>query len=420
MNFTKKGLFLIDHFKHDVCESDNQSLSHNGVVNTLSNIYTDLCEAYTYVEKSIDNPTIRFEEINTIHSIPFPKKFPISSFPTEIRSRINDTAQFKFTYTTKQLGRNITFHFVTERASSNDIDMYVIYAKNMIAWLYIVDQYASKKCAKDLVVYLYMTNLQKNVPQSNLHILDENNVNTAFTTTCPVESEIVIFRKEEWFKVFIHETFHNFALDFSDMNMESCNKKILSIFPVKSEVNLFESYTEFWANIMNICFVSFLTCNNNSNRREFIQHCIYYIDLESKFNVFQMVKALGFMGLTYNSLYKKTNHTKMLRDTLYKENTNVLAYYVIKTILLVNYRSFLTWCNRNNTSLIQFKKTTNNLSSYCEFISDHYKSPILLHMVDCEETHLSKLIKKRPRTMKKKKENNYLLRTMRMTICELS
>jgi len=124
-------------------------------------------------------------------------------------------------------------------------------------WLYIINQYASKQCANSLVIYLYFTSLEKRIPNSNISILDEINVNTAFTSTCPKDSEIVVFRKEEWFKVFIHETFHNFALDFSDMNNNDAHKCILDIFKVNSNVNLYEAYTEFWAEIMNALFCSF-------------------------------------------------------------------------------------------------------------------------------------------------------------------
>ena len=72
------------------------------------------------------------------------------------------------------------------------------------------------------------------LPSTNIEILNSSHVNTAFTRTCPKKSEIVVFRKEEWFKVFIHESFHNFGLDFSDMNNAECTSRILDIFPVNS------------------------------------------------------------------------------------------------------------------------------------------------------------------------------------------
>ena len=67
---------------------------------------------------------------------------------------------------------------------------------------------------------------------------------------------------------------------------------------------------------------------------------------------FQMIKILDFMGLSYNDLYKKTVVSENLRKTQYKENTNILSYYVLTTILLNNYQDFLSWCDTNNISLL--------------------------------------------------------------------
>ncbi len=194
-----------------------------------------------------------------------------------------------------------------------------------------------------MVVYLYLTSLEKTLPNSNIHILDEINVNTAFTTTCPKDSEIVIFRKEEWFKVFIHETFHNFALDFSDMNNNNVHRCVLDIFKVNSNVNLYESYTEFWAEIMNALFCSFYSLKDKKNTDEFISNAVIFIDFEITYSFFQLIKTMEFMGLTYKDLYSISERSRVLRENLYKEKTNVLSYYVIKTVLMNNYQGFLNW-----------------------------------------------------------------------------
>ena len=110
------------------------------------------------------------------------------------------------------------------------IDVYNKYVDTIIMWLYILNEYGSKKCSTTFTIFLYLTSLEKKLPTSNIDILDQINVNTAFTSTCPSDSEIVIFRKEEWFKVFIHETFHSFGLDFSDMNNADATKFILTKF----------------------------------------------------------------------------------------------------------------------------------------------------------------------------------------------
>ena len=46
------------------------------------------------------------------------------------------------------------------------------------------------------------------------------------------------------------------------------------------------------------------------------------------------------MGLNYSSLYKTDSSSVTYRKLLYKEDTNVLCYYIIKTILLFFYMIF--------------------------------------------------------------------------------
>jgi hypothetical protein len=287
----------------------------------------------------------------------------------------------------------------------------------MLVWLHMVNGYASKSCSIELKIYIYHTSLLKILPLTNVNILNENNINTAFTRTCPKNSEIVVFRKEEWFKAFIHETFHNFGLDFSDMNTSACNSKILSIFKVNSEVNLFEAYTEFWARLMNALFCSYINMKNKNDINDFLTNAELFINFERVFAFFQMVKVLNFMDLSYQNLYEKGIHSENIRKTMYKEDTNVLSYYIITLILFNNYQDFLSWCNTNNTSLLQFKKTTVSLDSFCNFIEKKYKTKSILDGIECTEQLLLKVHKSEKKT--NKKDLGYLIRNLRMTICEL-
>ena len=216
-------------------------------------------------------------------------------------------------------------------------------------------------------------------------------------------SEIVIFRKEEWFKVLIHESFHNFGLDFADMNNSECHSHILRMFKVSSEVNLFEAYTEFWAEIINACFCSFFILQNKNNVDEFILNADFFINFERTYSFFQLVKTLDFMGVTYADL-----HSSLSRNTKYKEKSNILAYYVIKTILIHNFQDFLSWCQRNNSSLLQFNKEGNAQMKMCAFIEDKYKSDSLLQNID-----------KTNALFRKFKGKNGLSQNMRMTMFEL-
>jgi hypothetical protein len=122
--------------------------------------------------------------------------------------------------------------------------------------------------------------------------------------------------------------------------------------------------------------------------------------------------------MEYRNLYDKTDIAQNIRDTMYKEDTNVLSYYVITVILIYNYQSFLGWCKTNNTEMLQFKKTSANQKSFCDFIEKKYKVSKMLKAIDCSDTFFKK-IKTKGIDAKKRDDIEFLTSNLRMTICEL-
>lgn len=295
----------VNHIKHDA--------NTNRI---LTKIYYDILKAHEFLQNVKKNGLYNYN-ISIIENSSYitkPNNFNYNSFPQIIREHIDDLSLSELTYTFSLFNKECKVIFVVEDANVElKIKTYNKYIDSIVMWLYILNLYSSKECAKTLTIYFYFTSLEKSLPESNIFILDEKHVNTAFTTTCPKNSEIVVFRQEEWFKVFIHETFHNFGLDFSDMNTDKCHEHLLNIFKVKSLVNSFEAYTEFWAEIMNALFCSFFmlknnrqygTINkNNNNVREFLLNAEFFINFERSYSFFQLVKVLDFMGLTYKSIF---------------------------------------------------------------------------------------------------------------------
>jgi hypothetical protein len=385
----------------------------------LKELYNDIFSAYKYLMqlKQKGTPYFGFTMKKIVHpgQISRPKNFNSKSFPDVVRNHIDHVTAAELTYTFSLYGREIKLIFIVEDENVElKLDTYHRYVDSILMWVYILNQYSSKSCSKTLAVYFYFTSLEKKLPSSNISILDEIHVNTAFTTTCPKDSEIVVYRKEEWFKVFIHETFHNFSLDFSIMNNDEAHKCILNIFKVNSEVNLYESYTEFWAEIINALFCSFLSMKDKTNVLDFLDHADFFINYERTYSFFQMVKTLKFMGLQYTDLYSNSARSRMLRENLYKEHTNVLSYYIIKCVLMYNYQGFLAWCKNNNFSLLEFKKTTANQQEYCKFIEKNYKSKHLLESVQETMRFLQNIERKN-----KTANDRYILSNLRMSICEL-
>jgi len=411
MNLSKQSKKLMLFFtKNKQLKYVNQT---NNTKKILTELYKEIIEAFKYISKRNINNNYTIKKIQNVSEITKPRNFNATSFPEIVRHHIDKSMMSEICYSFSLYERKIKVHFITE---TNDIEVKIaVYNKylNAVAmWLYILNIYSSKECSKNITIYFYLTSLEKVLPKSNIFILDQINVNTAFTTTCPVDSEIVVFRKEEWFKVFIHETFHNFGLDFSMMNNNYVNKCILDIFKVNSEVNSYEAYTEFWAEIINALFCSFYALKDINDMNSFLSNSELFINFEITYSLFQLTKTLDFMGISYNDLFSNSKQSVILRENLYKEKTNVLSYYVIKTILLNNYQGFLTWCNSNNLSLLDFKKTTGNLNEFCLFIQKNYKKKDLLNNIDQTHLFLSKI--------QRKKENyKYILSNLRMSICEL-
>jgi hypothetical protein len=155
--------------------------------------------------------------------------------------------------------------------------------------------------------------------------------------------------------------------------------------------------------------------NNKNDINEFLTNAEFFINFERMFAFFQMVKILNFMDMSYKNLYEKNIQSENIRRTMYKEDTNVLYYYIITLILLNNYQDFLSWCDTNNTSLLQFKKTLLSLDNFCKFIEKKYKTKSMLDGIECTE----KLLFKVNKSAKKQKDLGFLIRNLRMTICEL-
>jgi len=118
--------------------------------------------------------------------------------------------------------------------------------------------------------------------------------------------------------------------------------------------------------------------------------------------------------LSYSDLYSDTQYSAILRENLYKEKTNVLSYYILKTILINNYQDFLFWCEKNNYSVLQFNKTIRNQTAFCNFIENKYKTPSMLNGVAETQLFLNKI------SVKQLSPNiKYMMNNLRMSICEL-
>lgn len=289
-----------------------------------------------------------------------------SSFvPENIRDYIEKESKCYVTHQYSHKGREFKIIMVyddkvVERKKGIEMDMF--------RWLsMIVDMgKLEANCGKTTTVYCYLTPFKKELPANSGEVLSYSNANSAVTRPCFENNEICIFREEELFKVFIHETFHTFNLDFSLQMKDVHVKEMKKMFNIKSEFNIYETYAETWAEIMNVLFLS-----EGSGVNKMLQ-------AEVAFSLHQMNKVLSYMGLDYADLLNNTGNAYHK----YKEETNVFCYYVLKALTLFYWSDFVEFCGGS----IKF---TMNVGDFIGFIREKYKQSQFIDAANAVMEHVS-------------------------------
>jgi len=364
---TKEIIEFLNNFKNNIPKTKFSMDTRN----FLKDLFILMKQGDEYYEKHKSKI-----EINIKNNIPESNDFDYMH--SNIRNNINTMKatcyEYNFTINTKKY--RVSFYIENNDKIDKDKNI-----KKIFIWLFIANAYSNEKCSQYLNINLYLTNLKKVLP-NNTKIIKQENANTAFTSSCKKHTEINLFRKEEWFKVLIHESFHCTGLDFSELQQNITNKKVLAIFPVNSDVRLFETYCEMWAEIINVMFICYNKNNSIENLNEDVEKLIVktekMLHYERLFSLFQCAKVLYFFGIKYNNLYEKDPRSMKLRAMKYKEDTNVLSYYIIKSIYMFYVNDFIEWCVENNKYngivSLNFDKNDENIDSYIEFIKEHFSN----------------------------------------------
>jgi len=329
----------------------------------------------------------------SLPNTPFPKGRLFDEFEIDTIKQHIINLNKKITEVQLIIGiRTYHLHFVLPHRSSLNI---VGFVAKINMWLHVATQFSEATCSRTVHVYLYLTDLKKTLPTLYNQPICQEHVNTAFTTGCNESTEIIIFRREEWFKVFIHESFHNLGLDF---NFSSNNQQLLkSIFPLQnSNCLLAETYCELMAEVFNILL--------SKDGMSFIER---HLQIERKFSLFQTAKILDYFDLNYIELFEKTAQASQLRQNNYKETTEVFCYFILKSLLLYNCNEFFEWLDTNCNGGIKFNQQY--VEKFIrELIIPTHNHPKYIKVVDKVQSIFDKPVK-----------NIFLKNTLRMTAIEM-
>jgi len=300
----------------------------------------------------------------------FPKGDSFDYFPSEITRHIEalDMVGYYFTFTV--VDRSYEVFIMSPLSRNDDKSFFRECAIKIYTWLSMAQHHAPRQCSQQMQIFLYLTDLKKEIPTTpDTHIAQEH-VNTAFTTSCQEKTEMHLCRREEWLKVFFHETFHNMGLDFSGEDAIESNRYILTLFPVESDVRVFETYCEMWGEII---FILFSVYDAKKTIPDMIKEWCDKVKIEKVFSLFQCAKVLTYFDMEYQDLHEISENAQLVRRHQYKEKTHVLSYYIIKSIQMFFVDEYIEWCVMQNKGSLQFTKTPEAIIKYCDFIKSKYK-----------------------------------------------
>ncbi len=296
------------------------------------------------ITKSVNLKNIFSDKIITDYIIELKEQIIKNKFDKKNIILLNNTNSiYKETYKTLLSLLEDNCYFI-DKSIVDNIKTYMntyIFVYNDIYLLYTINNKISKKDLDDISNYLYIIYTIKKLVRNNKNYIlayghltlkifskkndtfNSINCNSGVTFTFGNTNGIILlWRKEELQKVLIHELIHALKIDKNLINNEFIHTKLLKMINIKQNINIFESYTEVLATLLNIIYYSIF--NNINNYKIFDLY-----ELELKHSIMKASQILKFKNI------RDLNH---LIDNFieFKQNTSVCSYYIIKMILFYN------------------------------------------------------------------------------------
>ena len=377
---------------------DFDSSNANALRKAFHGLYLDMQRAHNECNSERLEPTVK--EVDTWRTLPLPddmRKQLVSGhelvdstyFPEEIQTYILNEQSTAITYRFNVGTRKVVLHFIVFDKREHDLNMgkLLAHAKRVCALIYMVSMHASRNtCSAEMKIFIYMTSFKKRFPTEKGQPLDAEHVNTGMSYHCAKNNEVIVYRKEEWFKVLIHELFHALGLSFIEDDMEGnvdagMQNMLQRMYAISHPVRIYETYCEIWARILNVIFDCFSEEDtrqppNTIHLNVFIDCVLEKLDANAQFAKKQCDKLLRYMDLSQQVISQPTKENRAVVAERYRENTNVFAYYVLTCVLLHSSDIFIVWCYKNNpftrgkprANLLQFRTIPSNFNGFMEMI----------------------------------------------------
>lgn len=331
----------------------------------------------------IDKRNSYKKNIDKIEKYNFDKDIS-SLYNNSIQNILNNNLQIEKFINIKFYGKNIISNFISSRIIRSIINnlfikteyilnndrIIIIYSKNNLidnkfinkidSILNFFDYITNKK--NYFKIEIYLSNEKKKINFTN-NFLDSDNINSGMTLP---GYYIILFRKEEIIKVLFHELIH-----YLDLDMRNNQNDLLILYEkinLKADmINPNEAYTE----VLALLFLNIWEYHYENKKINNFINCKLNIELYWSF--IQITKILKFFKYeSFDDLFTKNN--------MFYQKTNVLSYFFLKTVFLLNINDIFgdltlnnIYFNKNRLQIIK-KYNLSQLKKYIDKIYLKYNN----------------------------------------------
>jgi hypothetical protein len=341
-------------------EDINKELNSLNSLNLLKIKNIKLNKFYKFIKKNynddinINKSDMKFEKTENIIDINILKNNRF--FSDEIFEYVK--GKLIYCYIIKFMNTDI--YFFTEYIESNINKNCIKIINNICKLISIMRNIFNNN--KYLKIEYFDCKLKKQFPNKIGKILNENNCNSGFSYIN--RYYMVVYRREEYRRVIIHELLHTFLADY--YLIDGCYNELLSkYFCLNNDenININETYTEIFATIINLIYIMI---EKKIDERKIDE--IYKNELSYSILVF--ISILKYYG------YKDVDELKRRNkkcNKIFIQKTSVFNYYILKPFMLLNIDKLLVLNNRCSNNFI-FSETTKCLENFYKLIINNFEN----------------------------------------------
>lgn len=289
---------------------------------------------------------------------------------------IYDLVYNEYFYKYKNAETNIHIFTLDNKDKPNVV--YIVKIINLLRKL------SKKNLDIELTIFFCHQKRYLNKTKNKNLILTPENINAGSTL---IGEFIYIWRREEFYKVLIHELIHYFMLDFSDFDNSYIEKIRNNIININGDDVINETYTELLAMTIYNIFYSLIS------KIDFNK----IINYETIFTHFQIAKIINYFGgKEYNDLFKIE----------IKQSTSVASYVIFKGMFLNKYDNILIHYDDHFNSSRE-SKYNDYKKLYSVIVSKESLNKNLIN-------HFLNII-----LNKNEKSNKFIMKSLRMTMFDI-